>query len=52
MIIKITKRKDILVSQEKDITIKVDTTFRFESLVNHENECIESYNRDRVITRK
>ena len=52
MTMRITKRKDISVSQEKDITIKTNTTLRLESLVNYGNGHVGSYNRDRTIVKK
>ena len=52
MTVKITRRKDILTSQEKDVTIKINTTLWLEYLTNHENGHIGLHNYDRTITRK
>ena len=49
---RITRRKDILTSQEKSIIIKDDTIFWFKSLINHENERIELHDYDRIITKE
>ena len=52
MTMEIVRRKNVLTSQEKDVTIKDDTTFRLKSFIDHENECIGLYNYNRVVTKK
>ena len=49
---KIVRKKDILKNQEKDIIIKVNTTFRFKSLINHKNEYIELHDYSRTVIKK
>ena len=52
MIMKITKRKDVLTNQEKGITIKTNTIFRFKPFINHENGRVRSHNCDRTFIKK
>ena len=52
MTMKIVKRKDVLTSQEKDVTIKINTTFRLKSLIDYENESIGLYDYSRTVTKK
>ena len=40
------------ITREKNVTIKVDTTFRFKSLLDHENEYVGSYDCNRTITKE
>ena len=52
MIIKVTKRKNVSTNQEKSITSKNNTTFRFKSFVDHKDERIRLYNYSRTVVRK
>ena len=48
----IIRRKSILTSKRKDVTIKINTIFRFKSLVNYKHEYIRLYNYNRIVTKE
>ena len=52
MIIRTVREKDVSIGQEKDVTIKTNTTFRLKSFIDYENGRIGSYDRSRVVTKK
>ena len=52
MTIRIVRKKNVLTSQEKDVTIKTNTILRLKSFINHENERIELHDYNRIVTKK
>ena len=52
MTMKITREKNVLTNQRKDIIIKNNTTFWFKSFINHENEHVELHDYDRVFIKE